>query len=113
MKFRRLEVPEKCAEFIYLFLMGILIEERYIDGIYSYQNNPMFTSNSFLETREKLTKILQVLSKYNLTITPNPHSFYRTGVDCLGFHIGNHLISPISSNICKINSFLNQQLLAI
>lgn len=43
--------------------------------IYSYQYDFIFGSNSFKETCEKLKKILQTLSKYNLTLSPSECSF--------------------------------------
>lgn len=48
---------------------------------------------------------MHILSKYNLTSILNKCTFHKTGVDYLGFHIDNHSISLIQSNIVKINSF--------
>ena len=70
-KFRRLVFGVKCAASIYQSLMDTLMDEMLFDGVYSYQDDLIFGSNSFQETCEKLTKILQVLSKYNLTLTLN------------------------------------------
>lgn len=85
--------------------MDTIIDELQIDGLFAYQDDLIFGSNSFEETCSKLDKILLIITKYNLTLTSSKCTFHKTAVDYLGFHIENHSISPPHSNIAKINYF--------
>ena len=85
--------------------MDLILDEINLEGIFAYQDDLIFGSNTFEDTVNKLQKVLQVLSKYNLTLSPNKCSFHMTSVDYLGFHIENHFIKPVESNIAKITAF--------
>lgn len=54
---------------------------------------------------EKLEEILEILAKYNLTLSLNKCPFHNSAEEDLRFHIGNYAISPIKTNM-KINTFL-------
>jgi transposase InsO family protein len=104
-KYKRLVFGLKTAASIFQALIDSIIDEVNIPGIFAYQDDLIFGSNSFHESKEKLAKILEVLSKYNLTLAPSKCTFHNNSTDYLGFHIENHNITPISANIEKIMSF--------
>lgn len=104
-KYKRLVFGLKTAASTFQALMDSILDEINIPGVYAYQDDLIFGSNSFEETQEKLTKILNIFKKYNLTLSPSKCSFHKTSTDYLGFHIENNAITPITSNISKINAF--------
>lgn len=53
----------------------------------------------------KLEVLFSVLQKWNLTLSPSKCQFHQTAIDYPGFHLENHTIQPISSNIIKITAF--------
>lgn len=104
-KYKRMVFGLKTAASIFQALIDTIIDEVNIPGIFAYQDDLIFGSNSLQETKDKLTKILEILSKYNLTLAPSKCSFHTSSTDYLGFHIQDHIITPISANIEKIMSF--------
>lgn len=104
-KYKRLVFGLKTAASTFQALMDTIIDEVNFPGIYAYQDDLIFGSNSFNETMEKLTKILSVFTKHNLTLSPSKCSFHKSSTDYLGFHIENNTISPITTNVTKIVSF--------
>ena len=85
--------------------MDTLLDEPQLEGVYAYQDDIIFGSNSFEENVSKLNKIFCILIKYNLTLSPSNCTFHKRGVNYWRFHIEDHCITPVQTNVIKINSF--------
>ena len=66
--FKRLPFGLKNAASYFQALADSIIEEVNMLGIESYQDDFVICSNPFEETLQKLSRFLQVFSKYNLTL---------------------------------------------
>jgi hypothetical protein len=86
-------------------LMDSILDEVGLPGIFAYQDDIVIASNSFEETYSKVAKILNILTKYNITLSPSKCSFHKTSINYLGFQVSQNKIFPIQANICKITSF--------
>lgn len=103
--FSRLMFGLRSAASSFQMLVDTMIDESKLQGVYAYQDDIIVASDSFEEMIEKLKILFAVLQKYNLTLSPAKCQFHHTAVDYLGFHIEDHTIRPITSNITKIMSF--------
>lgn len=107
-KNNRLIFGLKSAASIFQSLADSIIDElknKGITGVSAYQDDFNVGANSFSEMMIKIEAILDILSKNNLTLAPDKCVFAKSSIDYLGFHIENHTISPITSNIAKITKF--------
>ena len=103
--FRRLMFGLRSAASSFQMLIDAIIEEAKQAGIFSYQDDVIVGANSFQEMIDKLKALFQIFQKYNITLSSKKSQFFQESIDYLGFHIENHKISPISSNITKITAF--------
>jgi transposase InsO family protein len=103
--YNRLLFGLKNSASIFQALMDMVVEETDCPGIFAYQDDIIVASNSFDETIGKLSKLFQVMTKYNLTLSPEKCQFHSSFINYLGFNISQHCIKPIESNIIKITSF--------
>lgn len=76
-----------------------------VDHVYAYQDDFIICANDFQEMIAKVEAVLKILSKYNMTLTPDKCRFFQEEIDYLGFHISHKTISPVEFNIAKINKF--------
>lgn len=76
-----------------------------LQRLYTYQDNIIVVSDSFEETIYKLHILFSILKKYNLTLSPAKCLFHHTAIDYFRFHIEDHTIQPITTNIAKITLF--------
>lgn len=97
-KFKRLRFGLKNASSYFHALINMLLDEMQIEGIYVYHDDLIFGSH-FKKLMTKLQKILLLLAKYNMTLSPSKCSFHKSAVDYLDFYIEHHTISPIIANI--------------
>ncbi|GBO43390.1 Transposon Tf2-6 polyprotein [Araneus ventricosus] len=105
---RRLVFGLKTAASIFQALVDLLIDELKLSvttGIYAYQDDTVIGAHSFQEMRNKIRFVLDVLIKYNLTLSPEKCVFFKSASDYLGFNISHNKIQPITSNILKITGF--------
>ena len=84
-----------------LSINDTLIDELHLEGVYTQQDN----INSSEEVVLKLNKISLILIIYNLILSVNKCSFRKKAINYVGFHNEAHCISPVQSNINKINPF--------
>lgn len=104
-KYLRLVFGLKTAAQYFQSMADSIIDEVSEEGLFAYQDDFLIGSIDFDDTCRKLTKILKVFQKHNLTLNPKKCSFHQTNVKYLGFEIAQHKVFPIESNIYKINSF--------
>lgn len=105
---RRLVFGLKTAASTFQALVDLLIEELNADGItgiHAYQDDFLLGADSFDEMIQKISALLKILIKYNLTLSPSKCIFIKDSIDYLGFHISHNTISPVTSNIAKITQF--------
>ncbi|GBO38311.1 Retrovirus-related Pol polyprotein from transposon 412 [Araneus ventricosus] len=105
---RRLVFGLKTALSIFQALVDLLIDELKLSGttgIYAYQDDIVIGAHSFQEMHNKIRSVLDILIKYNLTLSPEKCVFFKSTIDYLGFNISHNKIQPITSNILKITSF--------
>ncbi|GBL91079.1 Retrovirus-related Pol polyprotein from transposon 412 [Araneus ventricosus] len=105
---RRLIFGLKTAASIFQALVDLLIDELKLSGatgIYAYQDDIVIGAHSFQEMHNKIRSVLDILIKYNLTLSPEKCVFFKSTIDYLGFNISHNKIQPITSNILKITSF--------
>lgn len=105
---RRLVFGLKTAASTFQLLIDLIIDELKLNGvkgIYSFQDDVCICSDDFNSMCFKIQSILDVLIKYNITLSPSKCVFFKNNIDYLGFHITHQHISPITSNISKITSF--------
>ncbi|GBN31791.1 Transposon Tf2-9 polyprotein [Araneus ventricosus] len=105
---RRLVFGLKTAASIFQALVDLLIDELKLSGttgIYAYQDDIVIGAHSFQEMHNKIRSVLDILIKYNLTLSPEKCVFFKSTIDYLGFNISHNKIQPITSNILKITSF--------
>ncbi|CAL1276267.1 unnamed protein product [Larinioides sclopetarius] len=105
---RRLVFGLKTAASIFQALVDLLIDELKLNGttgIYAYQDDIVIGAHSFQEMHNKIRAVLDILIKYNLTLSPEKCVFFKATIDYLGYNISHNKIQPITSNILKITSF--------
>ncbi|GBN61380.1 Transposon Tf2-6 polyprotein [Araneus ventricosus] len=105
---RRLVFGLKTAASVFQALVDLLIDELKLSGttgIYAYQDDIVIGAHSFQEMHNKIRSVLDILIKYNLTLSPEKCVFFKSTIDYLGFNISHNKIQPITSNFLKITSF--------
>ncbi|GBM89372.1 Retrovirus-related Pol polyprotein from transposon 412 [Araneus ventricosus] len=105
---RRLVFGLKTAASVFQALVDLLIDELKLSGttgIYAYQDDIVIGAHSFQEMHNKIRSVLDILIKYNLTLSPEKCVFFKSTIDYLGFNISHNKIQPITSNILKITCF--------
>ncbi|GBL80886.1 Transposon Tf2-9 polyprotein [Araneus ventricosus] len=105
---RRLVFGLKTAASVFQALVDLLIDELKLSGttgIYAYQDDIVIGAHSFQEMHNKIRSVLDILIKYNLTLSPEKCVFFKSTIDYLGFNISHNKIQPTTSNILKITSF--------
>lgn len=104
-KFLRVVFGLKTAAQYFQSMADTVIEQVNEEGIVAYQDDFMIGSHNFDDTCNKLQKVLNIFKKNNLTLNPKKCTFFKSKIQYLGFEISHHTVSPITSNITKINSF--------
>lgn len=104
-RYNRLVFGLKTAASFFQALIDKVLEEANIQGCFGYQDDIVLCSNSFQESCEKLTKILDLFQKYNLTLCAAKCKFHQESINYLGFNISQNVIKPIEANVIKITSF--------
>lgn len=103
--YHRLVFGLRTAASTFQELIDSIIQIAGIEGCYAYQDDIVIGANNFQEMFKKIQTILEVMKKYNITLSPAKCNFMQTEIQFLGFHLSNHQVSPISSNITKIVNF--------
>ncbi|GBO42798.1 Retrovirus-related Pol polyprotein from transposon 412 [Araneus ventricosus] len=94
---RRLVFGLKTAASIFQALVDLLIDELKLSGttgIYAYQDDIVIGAHSFQEMHNKIRSVLDILIKYNLTLSPEKCVFFKSTIDYLGFNISHNKIQP-------------------
>ncbi|GBO46945.1 Transposon Tf2-9 polyprotein [Araneus ventricosus] len=105
---RKLVFGLKTAASVFQALVDLLIDELKLSGttgIYAYQDDIVIGAHSFQEMHNKIRSVLDILIKYNLTLSPEKCVFFKSTIDYLGVNISHNKIQPITSNILKNTSF--------
>lgn len=105
---KRLVFGLKTAASIFQALVDTIIEElrhSQVVGIQAYQDDIIVGALSFEDMVKKLEAVLDILIKYNITLSPTKCVFHSTCINYLGFQIAHNMIRPIQTNISKIVSF--------
>lgn len=105
---RRMVFGLKTAASTFQALVDLLIDELRVEGIigvHAYQDDILIGAADFNDMMHKVTGVLNIMSKYNITLSPSKCVFFKTSIDYLGFNISHKHIKPISTNIAKVTKF--------
>ena len=103
--YRRLVFGLRTASATFQHCIDSVIQQAQIESCYAYQDDIVVGADSFQEMYDKLSKLLDAFIKNNLTLNPEKCTFFHNKIDFLGFHVEDHKVLPINSNIKKITAF--------
>lgn len=103
--YNRLVFGLRTAASTFQQLIDELIQQAEVEGVFSYQDDVVIGANSFAEMKTKLSQLLEVFIKNNITLSSTKCQFHKSKINFLGFEIANHQVMPMQSNIRKILAF--------